>query len=251
MKISKKSLWLFMALALLAACSAPQPGAMDNAVEKVVAEGNPVDFSGSWELDYRRSDNLRDRVRKIYRDLLRQAERRARALRRDSGRDMGLTIGRDTGSSRMAMEAARMASDTIAAITPLARLADYITTSQVLEIEQSETDITVEREDTFALNCHFQADAPLLITAELGSELCGWDKHQLVFIVALPDNTRIKHRLTLAPDGQQLHIATTVSRSRDRTFTLNRVYYRFDPLPPDYQCEYTLSRGNVCSRSGS
>ena len=247
MKTSKQSLWLFMALALLAACSTPQPGAMDNAVEKVVAEGNPVDFSGSWELDYRRSDNLRDRVRRIYRDLLRQAERQARRMVKDPRRE----FGRDLSASGMAMEASRMASDSIAAITPLARLADYITTSQVLEIEQSETDITVEREDTFALSCHFQADSPLPVTAELGSELCGWNDHQLVFIVALPDNTRIKHRLTLAPDGQQLHIATTVSRSRDRTFTLNRVYYRFDPLPPGYQCEYTLSRGNVCSRSGS
>ena len=87
MKTSKQSLWLFMALALLAACSTPQPGATDNAVEKVVAEGNPVDFSGSWELDYRRSDNLRDRVRKIYRDLLRQAERQTRRMVTDPRRD--------------------------------------------------------------------------------------------------------------------------------------------------------------------
>ena len=56
--------------------------------------------------------------------------------------------------------------------------------------------------------------------------------------------------MTLAPDGQSLHIATTVANG-SQPFTLNRVYYRFDPLPPDYSCEYTLSKGNVCSRSSS
>ena len=137
------------------------------------------------------------------------------------------------------------------AIVSLARLADFITTSQVIEIEQSETDILVEREDSFALSCSFHDDTPEVVTDELGSELCGWDAHQLIFVVALPEGTRINHRLTMASDGKQLHIATTVSRGSKKSFTLNRVYYRFDPLPPEFECEYTLSRGNVCSRASS
>ncbi len=234
MHIRTKLLFSSAILALIAAC-----GSNPEQASSVAERDQSVDFTGSWEMDYGRSDDLDHKLRSIYQELQRQAERRAR-----SG-------SADISSRGAQTSASPEVSNTIATIIPLAKLADFITTSQVLEIEQSSTDIMVDREDTFALSCSFHDDTPEVVTDELGSELCGWDAHHLIFVVALPEGTRINHRLTLAPDGQKLHIATTISRGRNRSFTLNRVYYRFDPLPPDFECKYTLSRGNVCSRSGT
>ena len=113
-------------------------------------------------------------------------------------------------------------------------------------------DITIEREDNFALSCSFHDDTPEPVIDDLGSELCGWDAHQLVFLISMPDGLRVNHRMSIARDGQKLHIATTITNSSSSgPFTLNRVYYRFNALPEDYNCTYTLSKGNVCSRSSS
>ena len=223
---------LLLASTLLLACSQSSPQ------RQVAARDKSVDFSGSWEMHYGHSDNVDDRLRSIYNELRRAAERRARG-REVSNRGAALSTGSPEGQS-------------MSAIVALAKLADYITTSQVLTIEQSDIDITVEREDNFALGCTFHDDTPVAILNDLGSELCGWDAHQLVFLISMPDGLRVNHRMTLAPDGQKLHIATMVSNgSASQPFILNRVYYRFDPLPPDYSCQYTLSKGNVCSRASS
>jgi len=227
--------WLILApLTLLCGCSSTA-----ELQERAAPRDLSVDFSGSWELNYSRSDNLNNKLESIYKDLRRQAERRARS-----------------GSSELSRRGSAGAasadvSRSMSTIVPLAQMADYITTSQVIEIEQSETDIFVDREDTFALTCNFSEYASEVVTDDLGSEWCGWDAHQMLFKVALPEGTSIRHRMTVAPDGQQLQITTTVYRDKGRSFTLNRIYSRFEPVPPGFECEYTLSRGNVCSRSGS
>jgi len=227
--------WLILLpLASLAAC-----GSSPALKEPVAPRDLSVDFSGSWELNYSRSDNLNNKLDSIYKELRRQAERRAQS---------GSTELSRRGS---AGAASADVSRSMSTIVPLAQLADYITTSQVIEIEQSETDIVVDREDTFALSCRFDEYATEVVTDDLGSEWCGWDAHQMLFRVALPEGTDIRHRMTVAPDGQQLQITTTVLRGNGRSFSLNRIYSRFEPIPPGYECEYTLSRGNVCSRSGS
>ena len=220
---------LLISSAVLVGCSQPSTKGT------VAARDTTVDFSGSWEMDYGASDNVDDRLQSIYNELRRQAERRAR--RGDGGnRGSGMNMGTPEGQS-------------MSRIVDLARMADYITTSQILTVEQSDIDITVEREDNFALGCTFADDTPEPVISELGSELCGWDAHQLVFMISLPDGLRVNHRMTMAPDGQKLHIATSVSNSRSsQPFTLDRVYYRFNPFPDEYDCEYTLSKGNVCSR---
>ncbi len=94
---------------------------------------------------------------------------------------------------------------------------------------------------------------PEFVETPFGTELCGWDGHQLIFHVSLPDGLTVRHRMTVAPDRQQLHVATTVtSTAAPAPFTLNRVYQRFEPLPSEYDCEYTLSKKKTCStrRSG-
>lgn len=187
-----------------------------------------ADFSGHWELDYGRSDDVDRKLRSMYREWQREAERRARG---DQYRaSMGLPA--DSRDFR--------------ALVDVARLAELITDSQVLDIEQTGADIEIRRENNFALACVFQEGRPEVIVDELGAEVCGWDAHQLVFHIRLPDGLDIRHRLTMSEDAERLHIATRVDSRKSAPFTVNRFYFRFNPLPEDYSCEYTLSRGNVC-----
>lgn len=186
------------------------------------------DFSGYWEMDYGRSDNANSKLQTMYREWHRNMTRQVR------------------GDQRRANMGVQLDSSRFDAIVDVARLADQITSSQVLEIEQSEIDIEIQRENNFSLSCVFREGEPEVVIADLGSEVCGWDAHQLVFYIRLPDGLDIQHRLTLSEDADRLHIATQVDSRKSAPFTLNRFYFRFNPLPEDYSCEYTLSRGNVC-----
>ena len=190
------------------------------------------DFSGHWEMDYGRSDNVDRKLQSLYREWRRDQERRAR------GDQYRATMGTPADSR------------SFRALVDVARLADMITNSQVLDIEQSDIDIEVHRENSFALTCVFSEGEPEVVVDELGAEVCGWDGHQLVFHIRLPDGLDIRHRFTLSRDTERLHVATRVDGQRSAPFTLNRFYFRFDPLPEDYSCEYTLSRGNVCQSGG-
>ena len=212
--------WVLLVLpALLTGCSSEPV---------VLAEPEIADFSGHWELDYGRSDNVDARLRSMYREWRRDQERRAR------------------GDQRRATFGGPLDNRDFRALVDVARLADSITDSQVLEIEQSDVDIEIQRENSFTLTCVFRDGEPDVVVDELGAEACGWDAHQLVFQLRLPEGLDIQHRVTMSDDRERLHVATTVDSRTSQPFTLNRFYFRFNPLPEDYTCEYTLSRGNVC-----
>ncbi len=220
-------------LALLMAACAGQSDAPQAPEQSLVLPSPLVrDFSGHWELDYGRSDNVDAKLRSLYREVQRNAERRAR------------------GDQRARMMSPELQASSFRQVVDMARLADMITDSQVLEIEQSSDDIEIKRENNFTLTCIFRDGEPQLVVDELGSEVCGWDAHQLLFRILLPDGLDIRHRVSISEDSQRLHVATTVDRRGVAPFTLNRFYFRFDPLPEDYECEYTLSRGNVCQTGG-
>ncbi len=217
---------------LLSAC-ASEPEAPAAPQEKLVLPTPLVrDFSGHWEMDYGRSDNVDQKLRSLYREMQRNAERIAR------------------GDQRARVVSPELVNANFGKVIDMARLADMITDSQVLEIEQSADDIEIKRENNFTLTCVFNDGRPELVIDELGSEICGWSAHQLLFRIALPDGLDIQHRMSMSDDRQRLHVATTVDRRGAAPFTINRFYFRFDPLPEDYQCEYTLSRGNVCQTGG-
>lgn len=194
-----------------------------------------VDFAGSWELDYSRSDNIQGRLNSLVRELQRQAERRAQSDP-DSRGGGGVRIGNvDSSNSGPS-------------IIGLAQMAELITQSQLLEIEQGEYDIEVKREENFALSCEFHPGSPRTVVNPLGTEKCGWGGHQLVFSLFLPEGLSIQHRFTLAPDGDSLQIATTVVSDRvSYPFTLNQVYNRFDPQSAGFRCKLTLTKGKVCT----
>jgi hypothetical protein len=226
-----------LAALLLFGCAAQEAGRPPATASEAVMPRVLSDFSGHWEMDYGRSDNVQQKLDSVYRELQRAAERAARA--QADSRSRGAALGNVAPPN-----------SAVRSLVALARMADHVTASQVLEIEQTEQSIEVKREENFALTCALQTGPPKPQESALGSEICGWDAHQLVFIISLPDGLRINHRMTVAEDGESLQVATTVASADSRTpFTVNRVYYRFEPLPEDYACEYTLTRGRVCSRS--
>ena len=196
-----------------------------------------VDFGGSWELDYSQSDNIQDEFGSLLRDLRQDAERRQRGtVQQGSG---GVVIngnGANSGKS----------------VVGLARMADMITQSPLLEVEQSRTKIRVKREENFSLGCEFHAGKFHSVETPFGTEICGWNSHQLVFKILLPDGLSIQHVMTLGASGQKLNIATTVVSGKvSYPFVLDRVYNRFNPGESGYRCTLTLTKGKVCTTESS
>ncbi|MEE4277857.1 MAG: hypothetical protein V2I82_05225 [Halieaceae bacterium] len=208
---------------LLAAC------ASDPVQQEVAAD--PVDMSGHWELDYGSSDNLQAQFRTSLRGLRQQQARSAAAER------AGATVG-SSGSQQ--------------ALYDLAQMAELVTQTQLLEIEQDRRSIRVEREGTFTLSCDYGAG---LIRAQdygIGRERCFWDGQQLVFEIRLPDGLDIVHRMSVSRDGQALAVVSSLYSSRvSGPFSLRRIYRRFEPGRSPYRCTETLSRGRVCTTERS
>lgn len=224
----KPSIFVLLS-ALLGGC-ASQPE-----VEHVLRGENrqAVDFSGSWELDYSQSDNIQEEFDSLVRDLRRQAERRQRGMNQGPG--AGVVVGGGGANSGVS-------------VVGLARMADLITQSPLLEVEQGEHKIRVKREENFSLVCEFHASQGQTVETPFGTEICGWNGHQLVFRMLLPEGLSIQHVMTMGASGQKLNIATTVvSDQVSYPFTLDRVYNRFVPGQSGYRCTITLTKGKVCT----
>jgi hypothetical protein len=194
----------------------------------------PVDFSGSWEMDYGQSDNIQAKLNALVRDLRQQSQRRSQSGMGQQGATT-ITIGGSGYNSGPS-------------IIGLAQMADMITQSPLLDVKQDERGIKVKREENFALDCEFHAGQFHLVETPFGTESCGWSSHQLVFRIILPEGLSIQHVMTLGPEGERLNVATTVvSDQVSYPFTLNRVYNRFEPGNQGYTCKMTLTRGRVCT----
>ncbi|GAB3276687.1 hypothetical protein [Parahaliea aestuarii] len=216
---------LFSSLLLLSACAEQQPRLAGE------SRGQPVDFSGHWEMNYAQSDNIQARLNALVRELRKENERRSAA-------------GGEVGGPAIAIGGANSG----ASVMGLAQMADMITQSALVTIDQDSQGIQVKREGNFALDCQFTGPDAYRLDSPFGRELCGWDGHQLVFTLLLPDGLSIRHRLTLSPDRQNMNIATTVlSDQVSQPFTLNRVYTRFEPGSSGFRCEMTVTRGRVCT----
>lgn len=193
-----------------------------------------ADLSGFWELDYAQSDNIQAKLNALVRDLRQQIDRRNQAAM-NQGPGGSIVIG-NTGANSGA------------SIIGLAQMADLITQSQLLEIKQDEHRIKVEREGNFALSCEFYPGEFRTVETPLGKEICGWNAHQLVFRILLPEGLSIQHVLSVGAQRQKLNIATTVvSDQVSSPFTLNRVYNRYEPQDNGFTCKMTISRGRVCT----
>ena len=213
-------------LSLFIAACAPARPVIDEQMMQIDGE-MPADFSGSWERDYSRGDDVNQVLRDIYFYLSRTSADRAYTTRpgpvQPSSRDM-------------------------ASVRALARLAELITRPQVLTISHNDQEITVDRKDDFSLLCAFYDGVAKGTESDYGTEICGWDGGQLVSHLILPDGLQVTHRFTVSEDRQQLRVVTTVSSSTARApFTLRRFYKKFERLPPDFNCIETLSMKRVCS----
>jgi hypothetical protein len=208
----------------LAACGAPT--VIDDSMTHV-AGPLPADFSGSWQRNYARDDNVDAVLRRTY-DRLRRATP-----------DQGFRGGpASPGPS---------AKD-VNSLMALARLADEITKSDLLQISQDDYEIRVDREDDFSLTCGFFNGAAKGTGSSYGNEICGWDGKQLVSLIELPDGLNIVHRFTISADGEQLRVVTTLTSSTSRTpFTLRRFYRKYDRPAREFNCIETLSMKRVCS----
>ncbi len=219
----------FKLTALLCACLLLPACASEPQTKNDVQGDGRVDFSGSWEADYSQSETVAQRYQSTMNKLQREAQQRAR----QGGNNPGVGVYTLGGG---------------ADLYALARMAEIITDTQVLEISQEENTITVKREGNFALYCEFYADQIHRVKTPLGDEICGWDGHQLVFRIVLPEGLGIQHRLTLDPRGERLQIATTVTSSQSvYPFSVDKVYRRFDPTADGITCRQTLTRGRVCT----
>ncbi|MEH6548405.1 MAG: hypothetical protein V7711_13205 [Pseudomonadales bacterium] len=232
MKLSHKTFRL--GAIILACCLA---GSLLSARFSFAAENTShVDFTGYWSLDYLQSDDIEGKISTLLREERRRAERLAQSgsssRRVDSGGAM--VIGNGRGGPT---------------VIDLAQMADMVASSQLLEIEQSPTNIKFKREDNFRLSCDFDVSSAVDKVNPLGTEVCGWSGHQMLFTILLPEGLTIRHRLTLGPRGTRLNVATTVISDRVYyPFTVNRVYNRYEPQGDGgISCEVTLSKGKVCT----
>ena len=222
-----KLLVLLSSVCLLLACTSGRQQASQ------AQNSKPVDFTGSWELDYSQSDNIQARLNSLVRELRRDMERR-----NQGGMQQGPAAVSFGGSG----------ANSAPSVIGLAQMAEMITRSALLEIEQDEHEIKVKREENFALGCEFHGGQFHTVETPLGSESCGWSSHQLVFRILLPEGLSIQHVMTLGPEGERLNVATTVvSDQVSYPFTLNRVFNRFEPGSSGYSCKMTLTKGRVCT----
>ncbi len=190
----------------------------------------PANFNGSWEMDYVLNDSVEAKLDTYF-------YRMRRRMERQSGRQMESERGTASVNQRSAQT-----------VLAMAQFVEKISRPQVMDIEQTVSDIRVEREGTFALTCQFGDRAMQALDNPFGTEVCGWDGHQLVFQLRLPEGLVVQQRLTLSQDGQQINVATTMmSDQAPEPFTLNRSYSKFDKRHQGFECEQTVRKGKVCT----
>jgi hypothetical protein len=211
---------------MMVACS-QQPVVVEEV--RYFEEAMPVDFSGSWERDYARDDQVNAVLREAYNRLARSTP--------DQRYPGAPPPGVSAPSTRDAES-----------LFALARLAEEITRPDELMISQNDHEISVARKDDFSLQCAFYDGVAASIENPYGTEICGWDGRQLVSHLILPDGLQVTHRFTISTDGQQMRVVTTVASSSSRVpFTIRRFYRKFSRPRSGFNCIETLSMKRVCS----
>lgn len=193
---------------------------------------DPVaELGGHWEVDYARSDTVQTQINASFREVQREIRRRQEAVERGVS-PQGMPLGD---------------FDTLIA---LAKMAELVTDSDVLEIEQDPHILRVERANNFALSCDL--DEAQVVHSLLGAERCWWDGRQWYFLVRLPDGLSIEHRFSVSKDSRSLAQRTVLAAPGvNRDLEVVRIYSRYDPSTRGFRCTETLSRGRVCTTENS
>lgn len=197
-----------------------------------------MDFSGSWEKDFRRSDSWQDELNRMMR--IRQERAGNQRAGNSSGGGPAVSLGNiNLNSSRR-----RGAS-----IVDLARLGEYISRQNTITIVQDRNQVRIEREGEAPLVCGVEHGSQEVFTSVHGSEVCGWENQHLLFVITLPDDLSITHRFTVSSDRELLQLVTSISSKGSAPFNLRQAFNRYDAPPDEFNCIQTLSRGNVCSQT--
>jgi hypothetical protein len=222
-------LWSMLVLYLLiAACS--QQAALDDEISEYRI-AMPVDFSGSWERDYSRGEDINSAFNRQIRRLSRMTQ--------DT---------RFSNNPHMNAPSSTVTPQDAASFLALARLTELITKPDVLTITQNEHEISVARKGDFAMLCEFYDGIAKGTLSDYGTEVCGWDGSQLVSHLILPDGLQISHRFAISDDAKYMRVTTTASsRGVREPFTLDRFYMKFTPATSEFNCLETLSMKRVCS----
>ena len=190
-----------------------------------------AELDGHWEVDYARSDSVQTQINASFREVQREIRRRQQAVERGAS-PQGMPLGN---------------LDTLIA---LAKMAELVTDSDLLEIEQDPHILRVERANNFALSCDL--DEAQVVHSLLGAERCWWDGQQWHFLVRLPDGLSIEHRFSVSEDSRSLAQRTVLAAPGvNRDLEVVRIYSRYDPLTRGFRCTETLSRGRVCTTENS
>lgn len=196
-----------------------------------------LDFSGSWEKDFGRSDKWEDELGRMMRIRQEQAVRQQSGVR--------------TGGPAVSLGNINLnSSSNGASIIDLARLAEYISRQTTMNIVQDRNQVRIERRGEAPLVCGLETGPISIFGSEHGREVCGWDNQQLVFIITLPDDLVIQHRLSVAADREELRMITSIRSGSGAPFNLQQTFMRFDDPAESFDCVLTLSRGRVCSQTG-
>ena len=202
-----------------------------------------LDFSGSWEKDFRRSDNWEDELTRTLRIRQESAVRqqsspgssRSRSAPPISIGNLNLPRSRGRGAN----------------IVDLARLAEYISRHSVVDIIQTRDEISIERNGEATLICGVESERQQTFSSEHGVEVCTWDGPQLVFQIMLPDDLTIMHRFTVSSDKLVLNILTSIYSKGGDPFNLIQAFNKYEAPRDEFNCIQTLSRGQVCSQGGT
>ncbi len=202
-----------------------------------------LDFSGSWEKDFGRSDNWED---ELSRTLRVRQESAARQQSSPGSSRIPSAPPISIGNINLPRSRGRGAN-----MVNLARLAEYISRQNTIEIKQTRDEIRIERSGEAALVCGVEYELQRTFESEHGVEVCGWDGQQLVFQIMLPDDLIIMHRFTVASNQQVLNLLTSVYSKGGDPFNLRLAFNKYQAPRDEFNCIQTLSRGQVCNQSGA
>ncbi len=222
-------LWIGLGLGLLVSACEQQP--VREITVRNYQSTMPADLSGLWGRDYFRGDDVNRALEQWFRRLRRSAPNYRPSRLPELDNAGTVSSPRDVNS-----------------ILALARLADELTRPRYFTISQTESEISVEREDDFDISCEFYDGLAQGVRNSYGQEVCGWSADTFISRLYLPDGLLVSHRYTVAPEGDALHVATTVSlQTTGMSFTLNRFYNKYEPSGSLFNCVDTLSRNRVCT----
>lgn len=202
-----------------------------------------LDFAGSWEKDFRRSDNWEDELSRAMR--IRQ-EAAARQQSSPGSTRIRSAPPISIGNVNLPRSRGRGAN-----IVDLARLAEYISRHNTVEITQTREEIRIERRGEAALICGTESELQETFANQHGVEVCGWDRQQLFFQIMLPNDLIVMHRFTVASNNQVLNLLTSIYSKGGEPFNLIQAFNRYEAPQDEFNCVLTLSRGQVCNQSGA